>query len=215
MGTVNPTILLDIDGVLLPQNTAGHAAVVELFRIAGYDDAVPLPEFDSGCMAALASCVRGTGSELVLSSAWRETAEGRRAVDRQLARHGLPRCAGCTPQLPRRGRAAEILAWAEEAARSGACWVALDDEPLQAALPEHHFVQCDASVGLTEADAERVIECLRKQQHARLGMAALLGMAELPRRRRAGATRSMLGRMSLLRNVVPTGEVSDEGVDTT
>lgn len=212
---VAPFLLLDVDGVMHPLRESGHplhASIEDLIKRADDDIALQSDspesvshvvdgEFTDDCMDALAECVRACGAQIVLSSTWRETAPQRRAVDLQLKNRGLPASIGCTPMFTgagRGGRTAEVLAWADEqqelaeASGSGSCcWVAIDDMELE--LPDDHFVQTDPSVGLTAADADRVMEMLRRQQQKALGPE----IAELPRRVRRGAMqRSSLGMRS-------------------
>ena len=121
-------------------------------------------------MAALNYIIQITQASIVLSSTWRETAPQRRAVDQQLAKHGIPQAVDATPRLSTLdgGRAAEILAWAASSAAGSSCWVAIDDMELDAQLPAGHFVHTDPAAGLTMAEAERVCALLQQQamQHA-------------------------------------------------
>ena len=165
-------LLLDIDGVCHPLKPSGHCLNASMADLAARADEelelsenstgrVVAGEFEERNMAALARIVASTSATIVLSSTWRETGPQRRAVDGQLTKHGLPPHVGVTPSLQGDGRAAEILAWAA-AHGSGAAWVAVDDLPLPS-LPSNRFVQTDPAVGLTCADAERVIACFRAQ----------------------------------------------------
>tara|TARA_B100000795_G_scaffold163709_1_gene123098 strand:- start:1583 stop:2020 length:438 start_codon:yes stop_codon:yes gene_type:complete len=131
-------------------------------------------------MAELARAVATTGAQIVLSTTWRETPPQRRAVDRKLQEFGIPPSVDATPRLSvlRGGRAAEILAWAA-AQPAGTRWVALDDidlgqKPVPGTgrsvvdgtlLPEH-FVHVDAHIGLTAADADRLIGLLELEPAA-------------------------------------------------
>ena len=114
-------------------------------------------EFVDACMGPLSSALRAIDAIVVLSTTWRETAPQRRAVDAQLARHGLPCHSSCTPSLPqlRGGRSAEILQWVAEHRPSR--WLAIDDNAMLAqGLPADNFLQTEPSRGFTETDAERV-----------------------------------------------------------
>ena len=117
------------------------------------------------CMRALAAAVRDTLASIVLSSTWRETARGRRCVDAQLARHGVPAASGCTPTFGvGSARPHEILAWVERHRPTGG-WVAVDDLGMGEALPEGHFVRTDPRRGFTLEDAARVRAMLAAQAH--------------------------------------------------
>ena len=169
-------ILLDVDGVLHPLTQSGHplhALMDDLTRRTDADmelneetgvGGVVAGEFLSDNMTALAHMINSTGAQIILSSTWRETGPQRRAVDAQLVKHGLQPAVGATPRIPglTGGRSKEILAWADTATEN-CCWVAIDDLELQG-LPNDCFVKTEPSKGLTLADAERAVECLRRQQ---------------------------------------------------
>ena len=204
----SPFVLLDVDGVLHPLKASGHplhASMDELTRrcddeLNNEDDErvgeTVRGEFLPENMQALAWIVRETNARIVLSSTWRETAPQRRAVDAQLALHGIPPAIGATPRLPilSGGRAAEILAWvdAAEFASAGTCyWIALDDLPLEG-LPPDCFVKVDPVHGLTIGDAERVCECLRAQRRR-----ADAALAEADHRRRLQVTSAGLAALGV------------------
>ena len=212
-----PFIVLDVDGVLHPLRASGHplrASMADILARGEREEALDAAdpedlggrtgetvdgEFVDECTTVLAEIVQSVGAKIVLSSTWRETAPQRRAVNSQLARHGISAIVGWTGSLsgPHR-RAEEILAWAAEQQRSSSapcCWVALDDqEGLDQFLPAANLVQTDPARGLTAEDGERALECLRQQRRAILGLADEVDdAAARRRRRRGGMQRSTLG----------------------
>ena len=175
-----PIIFLDIDGVVHPLASSGHALLVPMEELTRRADAELLQasedaigevlegEFVPACMRPLAACAAAVGAKLVLSSTWRETPAQRRAVDRQLIAWGMPATCDATPQLRGAGRSAEVRAWVD--ANRPSRWVCIDDQELLS-LPPEHYVRTDAASGFTEADA--AIVC------------TLLGTAASPERRSA------------------------------
>ena len=127
--------------------------------------------------------------QIVLSSTWRETPEGRRAVNRQLELNGLSPVHGCTPMLsatpgPCR-RAREIWQWLRDnaevspeslsggdaAAASPIKFVVLDDADLVEAETSYgdttpglalapYFVRVNKSIGLNDAHVAAALEIL-------------------------------------------------------
>jgi hypothetical protein len=163
-------IFLDVDGVCHPLKPSGHPLHASMDALTARTDAeMDLPdtavasivdgEFMSECMTALASSVRRTGAQVVLSTTWRETAPQRRCVDLQLQKNQIAPSIGATPMLPGPGggRAKEIMQWVAE--HRPTRWVAIDDVALPQ-LPAEHFVHTDPSRGFTPADAERVVALL-------------------------------------------------------
>ena len=170
-------IVLDVDGVLHPLNEKHLPVGADLSLLAARADAEQKPgvpatavpgEFVPACMNAFSRAVHATGAAIVLSTTWRESEAMRLCVLQQLQQFGLPSPVGSTPRLSilRGGRAAEILAWAQEA--KPARWVAIDDIDLRQpsgvsgpTVAQEHFVHVDSSTGLTEDDADRIIALLR------------------------------------------------------
>ena len=109
-GSTTCFILLDVDGVLHPLSSNGmplHAQRDQWLARAERENALddsgrrhdPLRvaevipgEFHEPCMAALGRVVRRTGAQIVLTSTWRLTGPGRRAVDAALINVRRPCC---------------------------------------------------------------------------------------------------------------------------
>jgi len=152
-------VFLDVDGVLHPARPGRRAG----------------GRFRPGPMAALgrllnraSACGCAQPTQVVLSSSWRLSEAGVRAVDDALAAAGLPTSAGRTPISRACGaRPRELLAWLDEHPPRRA-WVALDDIDLpRAARPgrerarlQGRCVKTDPDVGLTQGDAEAALRIL-------------------------------------------------------
>jgi hypothetical protein len=168
-----PIIFLDVDGVLHPLNEKHFpvgADVEDLVERADEDgkdtedmgvSRVCTGEFHRQCMENLKDAVTKTGASIVLSSTWRESGRGRRAVDAVLASYGIAPHVGCTPSLGyAAGRDREVRAWLETKGQNvGTKWVAIDDMDLSQGLGEN-FVHINAKVGLSEEDVERMVKIL-------------------------------------------------------
>ncbi|KAJ1489873.1 hypothetical protein T484DRAFT_1885069 [Baffinella frigidus] len=175
-----PVLFLDVDGVLHPLNGKSLPSLATLEDLSARADDDIADTDDSGtgeavdgefvdseefpCMSAFASVVRQTQARIVLSSTWRETARGRRCVDAQLERQGMPASIGCTPRF-NGGRPKEILAWVAKHRLTGG-WVAVDDLDMGGKLPPGHFVKTDPRRGFTKEDGARVCAMLAAQQGA-------------------------------------------------
>ena len=104
-------------------------------------------------------------ARVVLSSDWRRSPQLRRKALTALRQCGIE-CIGYTPELQRMSdpvRPHEISEWLRQNSSSNR-WVAIDDRPLETedggeALRDH-FVQTDASTGLTTNLADRAIVIL-------------------------------------------------------
>ena len=124
------------------------------------------------CVAQLNRVIEKTDCQLVISSAWRYLIHsGSMTVvgfERLLQTHGVnayQRIAGITRQdanlSDKHERGKQIRDWL-----SGAMGVeryaVIDDDDDEIGIPEagHPFVKTDGKVGLTEADADRLIELL-------------------------------------------------------
>ena len=151
-------VFLDVDGVLHPARPGRRAG----------------GRFRPGPMAALGRLLEGASAsgsapaEVVLSSSWRLSEAGVRAVDEALAAAGLPPSAGRTPISRACGaRPRELLAWLDEHPPRRA-FVALDDIDLpraarrgrERARLQGRCVKTDPDVGLTEGDAEAALRIL-------------------------------------------------------
>lgn len=141
-------VFLDCDGVISP--------------LAGADSF-----FKSDCMNRLKAIVENAGATIVLSSSWRESEFGRNEVQKRLAQYGISPFVDCTPRIPAKSRAAEILAWIESnrSKYQVVNFVALDDIDLPAGAPDRaffarHAVVTAGSVGLTDDDVRKAISLL-------------------------------------------------------
>jgi len=148
-------IVIDVDGVLRPTRAQGEESGI-----------------DPDCCACLARIVR-SGCEIVLSSSWRYSGFRRRSIFgqcvfdacRSFLRLGdaiaiVGNIVGATrlDKSPREPRHLAILDWVAE--HKPEQWVAIDDLDDIRKLPDGHWVQTDGAVGLTDADADMVIELL-------------------------------------------------------
>ncbi|OLQ07920.1 hypothetical protein AK812_SmicGene8642 [Symbiodinium microadriaticum] len=136
-------IFMDVDGVLHAANFAPTS-------------------FSKPCMEALAMIVRETGAQIILSSTWRlwDGSTGRKAVDKALKLHGIPKLAGQTPDLKGAvGRPNEILEYLKSCEGGPAKWIALDDMDMRAELGDR-LVMTHATKGLRPRDARRAIALL-------------------------------------------------------
>ena len=107
----------------------------------------------------------------------------RLCVCQKLQEHGIATPVASTPRLSilRGGRAAEILAWISESQPNR--WVALDDVDISIPaannarspfrLPSEHFVHVNTSEGLSESDADRVIQLLQSQQAGEMAIGSI------------------------------------------
>lgn len=121
---------------------------------------------DVACVLRLNRILTETDAKLVLSSSWRYMIFGGAMTvlgfDYLLRTHGFlaDRLIGCTPmEEPHASRGREIQAWREKNGHSGP-YVVLDDCDLDISKL-HPFVHTDASIGLTDQDADRAISILK------------------------------------------------------
>lgn len=131
-------VFLDIDGVL---NT------YDMVQRNGFD------YIDRSMVALLASVVRDTGAELVLSSFWRLDPKDRLLVDLALKEFGIF-LYDKTPSVPG-PRANEIAAWLA-ANTQVEKYAILDDTDDAGVGMEHSFFQTSAEVGLTREIVSKV-----------------------------------------------------------
>lgn len=132
-------IFLDIDGVLNNY---------DLVRSYGFD------YMDRSLVALLATVVRDTGAEIVLSSFWRLDPKDKFLVDLALKEFGMFLC-DKTPILPGL-RANEIASWLD--ANTQVEKYAILDESDDAGVGlEHSFFQTSAEIGLTSEIASKVV----------------------------------------------------------
>lgn len=147
-------LFLDIDGVL--NDHAKHAN--------GYCGTKP------ECVAEMNRVLAATGCKIVISSAWRYmvlcgsmTLNG---LEQLLLTHGLA-CNGRLIGFTRRDvsaevsdRGAQIREWLMLHGSDVERYAVVDDLDLGISECGHPFVQTDGARGLTEADADRLIELL-------------------------------------------------------
>lgn len=165
-------LFLDIDGCL-----NGHQFCKEAeFNL-----------IDCGKVSLLNHVLRETGAHIVLSSAWRYLIHrgemNLQGMDWLLRSHGIlaGRLVGITREDTRKEvrtmdgeviswlqqdeRGVQITQWLAQAHPCGdwPCYAVVDDMDLGITAAGHPFVQTDGKVGLTEVDAERLIELLGKE----------------------------------------------------
>lgn len=124
------------------------------------------------CMARLNRIIKETGCKLVISSAWRYMVLGEQMTLKGFAyllqTHGLLGTSdvllghtASDEEIPERVN--QILSWLFWNNRMGDSWAVLDDLPIDFGTHHHRFVQTDGKAGLTDADADRVIAILGKE----------------------------------------------------
>lgn len=154
----NRVLFMDVDGVLNSHERNAHNA---FFGIR--------PD----CMARLNRVIAETDPQIVVSSAWRymvlHGAMQIHGLDYLFCTHGLRRgegirVMGCTPsdeEYPERGE--QILRCWQAFQPRVEHWAVVDDDPMNMQLGEHQWrlVRTDGSVGMTDADADRLIRILK------------------------------------------------------
>tara|TARA_B110001452_G_scaffold236471_1_gene215775 strand:- start:467 stop:997 length:531 start_codon:yes stop_codon:yes gene_type:complete len=138
-------VFLDVDGVLHPQGS-GNAL------------------FQPGPMRRLHRIVTSGDAAVCLSSSWRSSDWGVDEVNAQLERAGLACIVGITPTHGFATRSDEILHWLSQHPETEH-FVALDDMDLTYPHGDsmaRHFVHVDEERGLTDADAEAALACLKR-----------------------------------------------------
>jgi hypothetical protein len=164
MAATWPIILfLDIDGVL-----NGH----------DYLEECRSSKIDRACVQQLNRILKETDARIVLSSAWRYQIHGHamtlNGFQYMLQTHGIVGSVnGCfeviqdltcrDEDIP--DRRDQIAAWLAHNS-GGKQYVILDDIDFGFAEAGMNFVQTEPTIGLTEADADRVIALFRKQEEA-------------------------------------------------
>lgn len=147
------TLFLDIDGVL-----NGHDSLLKGVSIS------------PSAVAAFNRVIAEAKPNVVLSSAWRYMIHGGamtlRGFGYLLKTHGVIglNLIDLTPkdeEFPERGE--QILAWREVHNHAGP-YVVVDDEDFQITKYGHPLIRTDGQVGMTMADAERIIAALRVGQ---------------------------------------------------
>ena len=162
-------LFLDIDGVLNTQRQHDRCVEEGIAPVDGFSYA-----FDPVAVANLARIVNETGVDIVISSSWKFW--GLTTMQKLWANRGLPgKVIDVTPnttsdelllevdlslmELPA-GKGSEIKEWLSTNGNQVTHYAILDD--MDDMLPEQyaHFVQVDPRIGITEADAEKIIEIL-------------------------------------------------------
>ena len=165
---MNKILFLDIDGVLNTDRHHDYCVERGIAPVDGFGYA-----FDPEAVANLARIVDQTGADIVLSSSWK--CWGLSAMQNMWANRGLPgKVVDVTPNdasdemllsvdldmmLPA-VKGSEIKEWLATNGSQVTHYAILDDLPDMLPEQETHFVQTDARVGITEADADSVIAIL-------------------------------------------------------
>lgn len=150
-------IFLDIDGVLNGHDWSEEAKSCLLRQ---------------SCIQNFNKIIRAVDPVFVLSSAWRYMISGgattMQGFEYMLRTHGVSEkfaLVGYTPsdeKIPIRGN--QITAWLEENTEKGknrGHYVVIDDLDLGISEAGHPFYQTDGETGLTEEDADKIIEMLK------------------------------------------------------
>lgn len=142
-------IFLDVDGVL---NNGKH-----WFQCRLSDERIDNSRICPLAVERLRRLVAQTGARVVLSSAWRLSAEHREAVRRVLAEIGI-RFYGITPDFSFRPRGHEIGQWLREHPEVTS-YVILDDNDDMDTVQDR-LVQTDFNTGLLDEHVERATALL-------------------------------------------------------
>lgn len=150
-------LFLDIDGVLNGHDWSDQAKSCLLRK---------------DCIKNLNKILENCEPAIVLSSAWRYMIAGGaltlQGFEYLLRTHGVSEkinIVDITPSdenIPDRGE--QITKWLEENSSFGKAkkhYVVVDDLDLGISAEGHPFIQTDGEVGLTETDADRIIELLK------------------------------------------------------
>lgn len=148
-------LFLDLDGV----------ANQHVSRPNGYCGMTPK------CVARLNRVFAATDCRVVVSSSWRYMVIGGamtvRGLEYLFLTHGLNvsgRVLGITPSDEDTGgherRAEQVAAWLRDDAVGVTRWAVVDDRPYDFPPPPYPFVHVAESSGLTDANADRLIELL-------------------------------------------------------
>jgi hypothetical protein len=166
-------LFLDPDCSLQNPHVAGPAGVNHPGRRAKFT-------WDAHAVDNLLRIVAHTNARIVLTSKWRNRATMRTNFNRELQARGLPVTIGRLGVLEDTGggRAAEVLHFLDEYSRGQSTtgakvhgWCALDERNFGAPDPDYefgrfhgHFVQTDKKFGISDAVADRCIECIRMRK---------------------------------------------------
>lgn len=170
-----PVIFLDIDGVMVPGDWIRQFDVERVNELyVGVDEwkrdrknsRLPYPRFSPNCVAELNRVTEATGADLVISSVWRGRGlDTMRAICREqgveatvVGRTGSE-SNGMTGYLrSKAGRGTEIAHWLDQHPEVER-FVILDDDHDMGYLYDH-LVHCDPQHGLTDFEANLVIDFL-------------------------------------------------------
>ena len=162
-------IFLDIDGVLNTERQHDRCVEAGLAYVDNFGYA-----FDPVSVANLKRIVDETGADIVISSSWKFW--GLSTMQKLWASRELPgKIIDVTPNnvsdemllsvdldlmdLPA-GKGSEIKEWLETKGQQVTHYAILDDLPDMLPEQQSHFVQTDPRIGITKADADRVITIL-------------------------------------------------------
>ncbi len=164
-------IFLDIDEVLITERQHDRCVEDGISPVDGFGFA-----FDPEAVANLKSIVENTGADIVISSSWKLW--GLDAMQRMWTRRDLPgEVIDITPNTESDEmllsidldfmdipaiKGSEIKEWLSTNGNQDTRYAILDDLPDMLPEQESHFVQTDPRIGITEEDAERIIEILTK-----------------------------------------------------
>ena len=164
-------LFLDIDGVLNTERQHDHCVEAKLAYVDNFGYA-----FDPVSVANLKMIVDETGADIVISSSWKFW--GLSTMQKLWASRKLPgKIIDVTPnnvsdemllsvdldlmELPA-GKGSEIKEWLSTSGSQVTDYAIIDDLPDMLPEQQSHFVQTDPRIGITEEDAERIIEILTK-----------------------------------------------------
>ena len=164
-------IFLDIDEVLITERQHDRCVEDGISPVDGFGFA-----FDPEAVANLKSIVENTGADIVISLSWKLW--GLDAMQRMWTRRDLPgEVIDITPNTESDEmllsidldfmdipaiKGSEIKEWLSTNGNQDTRYAILDDLPDMLPEQESHFVQTDPRIGITEEDAERIIEILTK-----------------------------------------------------
>ena len=164
-------IFLDIYEVLITERQHDRCVEDGISPVDGFGFA-----FDPEAVANLKSIVENTGADIVISSSWKLW--GLDAMQRMWTRRDLPgEVIDITPNTESDEmllsidldfmdipaiKGSEIKEWLSTNGNQDTRYAILDDLPDMLPEQESHFVQTDPRIGITEEDAERIIEILTK-----------------------------------------------------
>lgn len=146
-------IFLDVDYVL-----NSTRKLKEVYKKTGKPHSGYSYPFDERCMENLKRIVLETGSNIVITSVWRKTEEGRSVLLTELEKYGLDKYViGWTPVLnDKRGK--EIASFLSDLDDEVSFVILDDNSDMGEYLP--FLVKTNSKVGLTEENAHEAIQKL-------------------------------------------------------